>query len=222
MPSTEDQPRPGARSGARARAPTVLGAALALIALAALAVLAVLPLAGPEPASTAPPPEQPFPRPPEQPSPTVPSEPGSPRPAVSPPAALGARADVAVRLREILRVREQALGQRDMRLLETIYTTDCPCLRSGRAAIARLLSDRAVWRGRAIAVEVTSVDRVSDRIWVAVALFSSRAFRIEGEDGTLIRVVPAERQRYRFVLARAAPGGQWLIGDASLLREGGS
>jgi len=108
-----------------------------------------------------------------------------------------------------------------MRLLETVYTADCPCLRSGRAAIARLLADRAVWRGRSVAVEVGGLRRVTERMWIAVALFSSRPFRIEREDGALIRAVPAERQRYRFVLVQPVPTGALLLGDASLLQGDG-
>jgi hypothetical protein len=216
MPPIHHQPRPAVRRGARARAPTVLGATLAL--LIGLAALALRAPAGPAPASPAGPasaPASPIPG-----SPALPPEPGSPRPAVSPLTGPDSHTGVAARLREILRVREEAFGRRDTRLLETVYTADCPCLRSGRAAIARLLADRAVWRGRAVAIEVDSLQRVTERMWIAVALFSSRPFRIEREDGTLVRAVPAERQRYRFVLVRPAPSGQWLLGDASLLDGG--
>jgi hypothetical protein len=230
MSSIEDQPNPAARrgarvasaSGARARAPTALVAALAL--LLGLAAIAFRPPAEPDraidPSAVSPSPTlsgSPA-------SPPSPPEPGSPRPApaTAPSPAPASRADLAARLREILDVREQAFGRRDLGLLETVYTADCACLHSGRAAIARLLADRAVWRGRAIAVDVTSLERLSERVWVAVALFSSRPFRIEREDGTLIRAVPAERHRYRFVLAQPTPGGPWLLGDASLLEAGGT
>ncbi len=208
MSSIEDQPSPASRRGARARAPTVLGAALALLIV--LAALALHPPAQRDRASPVP-----------VISPGSPAGPGSPQPAASDPIDPDPRAGVAARLREILRIREEAFGRRDMGLLETVYAADCPCLRSGRAAIARLLTDRVLWRGRAIAVQVSSVDRVSDRVWVAVALFSSGAFRIEREDGALMRAVPAERRRYRFVLVRPASSGRWLLGDASLLEGGG-
>ena len=211
MLSIRDPSRRATRLGARARAPLIVGAALAL--LIALAVVAFRPPAGPgraAPAASAAPASRPFPSPGH----------GSPRSAASSPGG-DARAGITARLRQILRVREEAFGRRDMRLLETVYTADCPCLRSGRAAIARLRLDGAVWRGRAITVEVTGVERLSERVWVAVVLLSSRAFRIEREGGGLIRTVPAGRWRYRFVLARPAPGGQWLVGDASLLGGGG-
>ena len=220
MSSIEDQPSPASRRGARARAPTVLGAALALLIV--LAALALHPPAQRDRASPVPviSPGSPS-LPSEDASPGSPAGPGSPQPAASDPIDPDPRAGVATRLREILRIREEAFGRRDMGLLETVYAADCPCLRSGRAAIARLLTDRVLWRGRAIAVQVSSVDRVSDRVWVAVALFSSGAFRIEREDGALMRAVPAERRRYRFVLVRPASSGRWLLGDASLLEGGG-
>jgi len=151
MPSIKLQPGHAARLGARARAPAVLGAALAL--LIALAVLALRAPAGPEHAPPAVPVGSTFP-PADRTSPAVPSEPGSPGPAATPRARADPRTAITARLRQILRVREGAFAQRDMRLLETVYTADCPCLRSARAAIARLLTDGAVWRGRAMTVEV--------------------------------------------------------------------
>jgi hypothetical protein len=229
MSSIEDQPNLAARRGARARALTVLAAALALlIGLAALALHlpAQRDRASPAPASEHASPV--IPPAPASPSPASEDastgsafEPGSLQPGGSAPTGPEARAGVAARLREILRVREQAFGRRDAGLLETVYAADCPCLRAGRTAIARLLTERVRWRGRAIAVQVSSVGRVSDRVWVAVGLLSSGAFRIEREDGVVIRAVPAERRRYRFVLVQPAPNGRWLLGDASLLEEGG-
>lgn len=214
MSSIEDEPSPDARRAARARAPTLMGAALAL--LIGLAALALRAPAGPNHLNG----PNSLDRNGLNGSSPAPPAIGSPGPTATPPTGLDGRADVVARLREILGVREQAFARRDVRLLETVYTVDCTCLRSGRAAIARLLADRAVWRGRAVAVEPLSLERLTERIWIAVALFSSRPFRIEREDGTLIRSVAAERQRYRFLLVQPVPGGQWLLGDASLL-EGG-
>jgi hypothetical protein len=223
MPSIPDQLRSAARLGARARAPTALGFALALLAaLAMLVVLALRPPAGPGHAghdSPALPAERSRPAPDRSTSATT-SQPGSPRPAATPQTPADPRADITARLREILRVREEAFARRDMRLLETVYMADCPCLLSGRAAIAQLLTDGAVWRDRAVTVEVTGLERSSDRVWVAAVLFSSRGFRIEREDGGLIRAVPAERRRYRLVLARPAPGDPWLVGDTAPLPGG--
>ena len=136
--------------------------------------------------------------------------------AVSP--AARARAELPGRLSEILRIREVAFARRDAGLLATIYTADCACLRSGRQAIARLRADHAVWRGRSISVRVEELSRVDDALWIALAVLRRSAFRIEGEDGTLISAEPAARQRYRFALARS-PAGTWLLGHASLVEE---
>jgi hypothetical protein len=129
-----------------------------------------------------------------------------------------ARAGLAARLGEILRLRERAYARRDATVLDTIYTADCACLRSGRAAIARLLADHAVWRGRSVAVRVERLSRVSDSLWIALAVLRRGAFRIEREDGTLLSAEPAARQRYRFALVRTGTA-TWLLGHASLVEE---
>lgn len=136
--------------------------------------------------------------------------------------AAGTRAELVARLRDIVQVREQAFARRDATLLETVYTRDCPCLRAGRAAIAGLVADRAVWRERSVSVEVEGLSRVNAGLWIVIAVFSSRAFRIEREDGTLLRAAPAERQRYRFALARPGGRGDWMLGRASLLEDLGA
>ena len=128
------------------------------------------------------------------------------------------RALLTNRLGEILRIRERAYARRDATLLDTIYTADCACLRSGRAAIARLLADRAVWRGRSVSVRVERWSRIGDSLWVALAVLRRNAFRIEREDGTLISAEPAICQRYRFALVRVG-AGVWLLGHASLIEE---
>jgi hypothetical protein len=129
-----------------------------------------------------------------------------------------ARVELPGRLGEILRVREAAFARRDAGLLATIYTADCACLRSGRQAIARLRADHAVWHGRSISVRIEELSRVDDALWIALAVLRRSAFRIEGEDGTLISAEPPARQRYRFALARS-PAGTWLLGHASLVEE---
>jgi len=129
-----------------------------------------------------------------------------------------AHGNLASRLDEILGLRERAYARRDATLLDAIYTADCACLRSGRAAIARLLADHAVWRGRSVSVRVEGLSRVSDSLWIAVAVLRRGAFRIEREDGTLLSAEPAARQRYRFALVRTGTR-TWLLGHASLVEE---
>jgi hypothetical protein len=133
-------------------------------------------------------------------------------------AAARARAELPGRLDEILRVREAALARRDPGLLATIYTVDCACLHSGGEVIARLRADHAVWRGRSVSVRVERLSRVSDSLWIVLAVLRRSAFRIEGEDGSLVSAEPAARQRYRFALA-LTPAGMWLLGHASLVEE---
>jgi hypothetical protein len=142
-------------------------------------------------------------------------------PAGQPPAPTSAadvRADLVGRLGEILRLRERAYARRDVSVLDTIYTADCACLRSGRAAIARLLADHAVWRGRSVSLRVERLSRVSDSLWIALAVLRRSAFRIEREDGRLLSAEPAVRQRYRFALVRTSIG-TWLLGHASFVEE---
>jgi len=132
--------------------------------------------------------------------------------------AAGVREDLAARLGDILRLRERAYARRDATVLDTIYTSDCACLRGGRAAIARLLADYAVWCGRSVSVRVERLFCVNSSLWIALAVLRRNAFRIEREDGTLLRAVPAARQRYRFALVRTGVGA-WLLGHASLIEE---
>jgi hypothetical protein len=134
------------------------------------------------------------------------------------PAAAGAEDELAGRLDEILRLRERAYARRDATVLDTIYTADCACLPSGRAAIARLRADHALWRGRSLSVEVERLSRVSESLWIAQAVLRRGAFSIEREDGALLSAEPAVRQRYRFALVRTGTG-PWLLGHASLVEE---
>ena len=123
------------------------------------------------------------------------------------------------RLRDILRAREQAYARRDAAVLDAVYAVDCACLRTGRAAIARLRADHAVWRGRSFSLTVERLSRVNDSLWIALAVLRWDSFRIEREDGGLVRAVPAARERYRFALVRQDERGDWLLGHASLVDE---
>jgi hypothetical protein len=123
------------------------------------------------------------------------------------------------RLRDILLARERAYAQRDAAMLDGVYALDCACLRTARAAIARLRADHAVWRGRSFSLQVERLSPVNDALWIAVAVLRWDSFRIEREDGELVRAVPAARERYRFALVRPAGGRDWLLGHASLVEE---
>jgi hypothetical protein len=126
-----------------------------------------------------------------------------------------ARSEVILRLQEILQVREQAFRERDAALFEDVYTSDCACLEAGRTAIAALKRENVLWRNREISIEVQSAKELSNRLWEVVAIFISDPFRIETEEGELVRVAPAERIRYRFLLVRTSDSDQWRLGSAS-------
>jgi hypothetical protein len=126
-----------------------------------------------------------------------------------------AKNEVVARLREILQVREEAFSNRDASLFDGIYTSDCPCLRAGREAIAGLKNENIRWQGRSISIEVQAVKRISKRLWEVTALFISDSFRIETEKGELVREVPSERLRYRFLLVRSSDSEPWRLGKVS-------
>jgi hypothetical protein len=125
------------------------------------------------------------------------------------------KAEVTARLKEILQIREKAFAERDAGLFEDVYTSDCSCLEAGRAAIAALEREKVLWRNRSTSIEVQSAREVNDRLWEVVGVFVSNAFRIETEQGELVRQAPAERIRYRFLLVRSSDAKSWRLGSVS-------
>jgi hypothetical protein len=125
------------------------------------------------------------------------------------------RSAVVARLQEILEVRERAFRERNEDLFDDVYTSDCSCLRAGRSAIAALKKERVRWQGRSTSIEVQSAKSIDPKLWEVVALFISDSFRIETEEGALVRQAPAERIRYRFLLVRSSDGDSWRLGSAS-------
>jgi hypothetical protein len=125
------------------------------------------------------------------------------------------RSAVVARLQEILEVRERAFRERNEDLFDDVYTSDCSCLRAGRTAIAALKKEGVRWQGRSTSIEVQSAKSIDSKLWEVVALFISDSFRIETEEGALVRQAPAERIRYRFLLVRSSDGDSWRLGSAS-------
>jgi hypothetical protein len=125
------------------------------------------------------------------------------------------KGEVVSRLREILQIRERAIRERDPSLFDEIYTSNCSCLSAGRAAIAALKREHVQWTNRSISIEIQSTRQISDRLWEIVALFVSDPFRIETEEGRLVREAPGERIRYRFLLVQMPDAGPWRLGGAS-------
>ena len=127
------------------------------------------------------------------------------------------RTEVTSRLREILETRDRALLARNARLLSGIYTTDCECLEDGQALIQKLRKENILWKGVRTEIEIRSTEEVNDRLWIVVATVRTPSVRIETEAGSLVRVVPPERNLVRFALAKPHNEQDWLLGHASTL-----
>jgi hypothetical protein len=123
--------------------------------------------------------------------------------------------EIITRLRDILQIREQAIRERDASLFDDVYSSECSCLRAGRAAIAGLKRENVLWKGRSISIEVQSTKIINNRLSEVIALFTSSSFRIETEEGQLVREPPPERIRYRFLLVRNSDSELWRLGSAS-------
>jgi hypothetical protein len=130
-------------------------------------------------------------------------------------AAVPKEVEIESRLREILKVRDRALLARNAELLNDIYTSDCKCLKDGRALIRQLLKEKVVWRGVDTKVTIEEVEEVDKRLWIIVATVQTPPVRIETEAGELIRTVPKERNLVRFALAMPQNEQEWLLGHAT-------
>jgi hypothetical protein len=130
------------------------------------------------------------------------------------------RDEVVSRLREILRIREEAYRSRSPEMLTTIYSSDCPCMASDQRAIEELLDYGHVWDGISTSIEVRGVNRVNERLWLVVALFRSGALSIRTEHGKLVRIEPAGSDLFEFTLVKPNDGTSWLLGLASGLNGG--
>jgi hypothetical protein len=128
--------------------------------------------------------------------------------------------ELVSRLEEILAIRERAYRSRDPRILDEIYTVDCPCRKSDSNAILELIKEDYVWVGGETSIRVRRTERVSERMWVIVADFRSEALRIETKSGSLIRSEPQGQDSFEFVLAKPAGATRWLLGRASAFEDG--
>jgi hypothetical protein len=136
---------------------------------------------------------------------------------VAPTTTVEPRVEVVERLREILRLRDKALTRRDASLLDGIYTVDCNCLENTRRLIRAMREDRVVWRGLSTSLSVQNVEKASDRLWHITGVLTTSMVRIEEESGGLIRVAPAEHDRFRFAVVRPRSSQDWLLGYAAIL-----
>jgi hypothetical protein len=77
-----------------------------------------------------------------------------------------------------------------------------------------------VWDGISTSLDVRSVKKVNSRMWIILALFSSKALRIETESGKLVRQEQAGTDLFEFTLVKPRETERWLLGRASVPEEG--
>jgi hypothetical protein len=198
---TDEQPssaspgrlRPGAR---------LVGVAVALLVIAA--AVAVVFATREDPSAAGAPSPEPFP----------------PSTAAATTTTLDPRAEVVVRLKEILKVRDKAFQNRNVDLLSTVYTTDCPCLKGDGNAIKELADNNYHLIGGTTSVHVRRVERVTGELWLVIADFRSTPLRIETQSGELVRQEPAGNDLFQFAVAKPASTGRWLLGGAKSYQDG--
>jgi hypothetical protein len=140
-------------------------------------------------------------------------------PPAAPSSTIEVRDEVVGRLTEIFRVRDRAIQTRNARLLETLYTSDCPCLEGDKELIRRLRQEQLVWRGINVSLDVQKVERVNDQLWTISALVTTSPFEIVKESGALVRRIPRGQEVSRFALARPIGQQDWLLGQASVIEK---
>jgi hypothetical protein len=141
----------------------------------------------------------------------------SPLPTTSGKVEVTLRRDVAARLQEIIKIREEAYRVRSPEMLRSIYSEDCPCLASDGRAIDGLIDRDHVWSGIATSIDIRSVTRISDRLWILTAVFRSSALRVETENGSLVRTEPAGSDLFQFTLVKPRDADQFLLALATAL-----
>jgi hypothetical protein len=140
--------------------------------------------------------------------------------AVAPSSTVNPRAEIVARLREILRIRDKAFRDRDAKVLNNIYTSDCPCLEGDRNAIRELQTKNYNIVGGATSIRVRRVERVSGRLWLVIADFRSAPVRVESEEEKLIREEPAGSDLFQFAMSKPTDSNEWLLGRAMAYQEG--
>jgi hypothetical protein len=127
--------------------------------------------------------------------------------------------EIISRLREILRIREEAYRSRRSDMLASSYSRDCPCLLSDGNAIDELLRKKRTWDGVGTSIEVRGATKLSERVWTVVGLFRSETLYVRTEDGRLVETEPAGNDLFRFTLVKPQGGEQsWLLGLVSTLQ----
>jgi hypothetical protein len=110
--------------------------------------------------------------------------------ALSTSSTLNPRVEVLERLRNILRIRDEAFQDRDAEILRDVYTNDCPCLEGDGNAIQELINNSYHMVGGATSIKLQKASQVNERLWLVIADFRSAPLRIETEDNKLVRGSP--------------------------------
>jgi hypothetical protein len=148
--------------------------------------------------------------------------PTSPQPsteALSTTTTRNTRVEVIERLREILRIRDEAFRERNPQILRDIYTTDCPCFEGDRNAIKELADNNYRVIGGATSIQVRKTSQVNGKLWLVIADFRSAPLRIETEDRRLIREEPRGSDLFQFALSRPSGSRDWLLGRATAYKD---
>jgi hypothetical protein len=141
-------------------------------------------------------------------------------PTTSPPTtSLDERAEVIARLHEILRIRDEAYRVRNVKLLENIYTSDCPCLKSDRDLINYMREKHILWTTSKSDIQVKEVERANNQLWIVTAVLEAAPFQVENESGQIIRTVPKQSDLSHYVLAKPEGADRYLLGKVSFIRR---
>jgi hypothetical protein len=127
------------------------------------------------------------------------------------------RTEIISRLREILRIRQEAYRLRNSDMLASVYSRDCPCLASDGKAIHELIRMKRIWESVETSIEVYGATKLNERLWTVVGLFRSETLYVRTEDGRLVRTEPAGRDNFRFTLVKPQDEQEWLLGLVSVL-----
>jgi hypothetical protein len=122
-----------------------------------------------------------------------------------------AAGQAGARLAELVRLRDTALGRRDVTLLDRVYAPGCAHRRFDRASIAQLRRQRARWLGLATSVQVLEASRADARRWTLLASVTSAPARLVTEAGRQLTTRPAARRLLRFTLVLPPGGRDWVV-----------
>ncbi len=193
-------PPPPSLSRTTPRRPLLLALVLAVLLAGALGTFAVT-----RGSNTPPPPPGP---------PTT-----SPPPALATTTTLDERTEVVARLKEILKIRDEAYRTRDPNLLQSIFTKDCPCLKGDREVIGELIKREIIWTKSVSEIQVQKVERASSQLWVVTAILTVSPFEIRKGSGELVRTVPRESDLSRYALTRLDSSHELKLGRVSFIRR---